>query len=135
MKSLRALSQKVFVAVTAAAGIEVQKTAEISALVVQEEEMRKLNRTWRGHDSSTNVLSFPTGDSEILGDIVLCEPVIRREAEHLRKTYDSHLTHMLAHGMLHLLGFDHETRAEAERMERIEVKALKKLGEGNPYAQ
>jgi len=134
MKSLRALSEKVFAAATAAAGIKASKSAEISILMVGEEEMQKLNRDWRGHDSSTNVLSFPTGDGELLGDIVLCEPVIRREAEHLGKTYDSHLTHMLAHGMLHLFGFDHETRADAERMEKLEIKALKKLGEGNPYA-
>jgi len=133
MRGLRSLSAKVFAAATEAAGIQASKGAEISVLVVQEEEMRKLNREWRGHDSSTNVLSFPTGDGELLGDIVLCEPVIRREAEHMGKSYDSHVAHMLLHGMLHLFGFDHETRVDAERMERIEIRALKKLGEENPY--
>ena len=133
MKSLQNLSEKIFTLACATAGIDAPKNAEISILLVDVEEMRLLNHEWRGRDYATNVLSFPTGDMELIGDIVLCDSVIKDEARDMGKTYDAHLTHMLLHGALHLLGFDHETRADAERMEAIEIKALKKIGIGNPY--
>jgi len=127
MKGLQAFAEEVFMFAGAPEG------AEVSIKLADEEEMRALNREWRGCDYATNVLSFPTGDKELLGDIVLCEPVIRREAREEGKSYEAHLAHMLMHGMLHLLGFDHGDEAEAGRMEKLEIKALGKLGIRNPY--
>jgi len=128
MKGLRSLAEEIFALAGAPEG------AEVSVLMVESEsEMRALNREWRGCDNPTNVLSFPTTDKELLGDIVLCEPVIRREAREAGKSYEAHLAHMLMHGMLHLLGLDHEDKADAARMEKLEIKALGKLGIRNPY--
>jgi probable rRNA maturation factor len=105
--------------------------------IVDEPEGRELNSTWRGKDYATNVLSFPADvqlDGEHwLGDLVLCAPVIAHEATEQGKTPRDHYAHLCLHGLLHLLGHDHQTDAEAEAMEAIEVRLLGELGVADPY--
>ena len=102
-------------------------------------EGRQLNADYRGKDYATNVLSFPANvaiDGERwLGDLVLCAPVIAREAAEQGKSLPDHYAHLLVHGLLHLLGHDHQDDAEAEAMEALEVQLLAGLGVGNPYAE
>jgi probable rRNA maturation factor len=114
---------------------------EISVRVVDEDEMRTLNCGYRGQDKTTNVLSFPAGDiaglpqgiSLMLGDIVVCAAVVEREAAEQGKTATDHWGHMLVHGVLHLLGYDHETVSDAEKMEGLEREILAELGIADPY--
>lgn len=114
---------------------------EVSVRVVDEAEMQVLNREFRGQDKATNVLSFPAAnlkglppEAEIpLGDIVVCAAVVGAEAERQGKSLNDHWAHMLIHGTLHLLGFDHVRDADADAMEGLEVRILKELGIGNPY--
>jgi probable rRNA maturation factor len=94
-------------------------------------EGRRLNQSYRGKAYATNVLSFPYGDGE--GDVVLCHPVIAREAREQGKTLAAHYAHLVVHGLLHLLGYQHEKKAEAQRMERAEIRLLRRAGFGNPY--
>jgi probable rRNA maturation factor len=104
-------------------------------------EVRRLNRDYRGKDKPTNVLSFAALDggrpsrreSWQLGDIILALGVIRKEAKAQKKELEQHLMHLVIHGVLHLLGYDHEMDDEAERMEGLEIAALKRLGIENPY--
>jgi len=98
-------------------------------------EARRLNREFRGKDYATNVLSFPYGASRrsVSGDIVICAPVVAREAREQRKGLEAHHAHLLVHGLLHLQGYDHERETAARRMERRERQVLAKLGFGDPY--
>lgn len=107
------------------------RKGEISVVLADDAFVRELNRTYRGKDKPTNVLSFPSG--EHLGDIVLALETVAREAEQQGKSFKAHAQHLLVHGTLHLLGHDHEQESEAEVMEQLEVKILKKLGVANPY--
>ncbi len=105
--------------------------------VVDDTECAELNQQFRGKTGSTNVLSFP-GDSDhldyqYLGDLVLCAPVVEREAKEQGKPLEAHWAHLVVHGMLHLQGYDHLTENEAAEMEALEVKILSTLGYGNPY--
>jgi probable rRNA maturation factor len=102
---------------------------------VAEAEGRRLNREFRGRDYATNVLSFPYGSERIPdGDIVICAPVVAREAKAQGKALEAHHAHLLVHGLLHLQGYDHERNAaEARRMERSERAILAKLGFSDPY--
>lgn len=99
--------------------------------VVGVAEGRRLNRAFRGRDYATNVLSFAYGRGR--GDVVLCHPVIVREARGQGKTLQAHYAHMVVHGLLHLLGLDHARRADAARMERREIRILRSLGFPDPY--
>jgi probable rRNA maturation factor len=106
--------------------------------VVGSAESRRLNRRYRGNDKPTNVLSFPSGLARVhgkrpLGDLVVCAPVVAREAREQKKSRNAHWAHMIVHGTLHLLGYDHERDAQAKRMERREIKLLRNLGYANPY--
>jgi probable rRNA maturation factor len=112
---------------------------EISFLLTDDAGARELNRTWRGLDKPTNVLSFP-GSGLIspegvrhLGDVALAFETIAREAEMERKSFADHVAHLVVHGTLHLLGYDHEVESEAETMEGLEVTALARLGVADPY--
>ena len=95
--------------------------------IVGAAEGRRLNRVYRKKDRATNVLSFATGD------IVLCHPVIRREARAQRKSLAAHYAHLVVHGCLHLRGYDHEKKRDAERMAAREIALLRRLGIANPY--
>lgn len=99
--------------------------------VVGAAEGRRLNRAFRGRDYATNVLSFSYGRG--LGDIVLCQPVIAREARTQGKALRAHYAHMVVHGVLHLRGLDHARRADAARMESREIRILRSLGIPDPY--
>jgi probable rRNA maturation factor len=111
----------------------------VSVRAVGSARSRSLNRAYRGKDRPTNVLSFegpgamPDG-SRILGELVVCAPVVAREARAQGKSAESHWAHMTVHGVLHLLGFDHERGAEARKMALQEIQILDRLGFSNPYA-
>ncbi|HZQ00003.1 MAG TPA: rRNA maturation RNase YbeY [Reyranella sp.] len=97
-------------------------------------EVRKLNARDRRKDKPTNVLSYPSGGQPFLGDVVLARQTVWREARQQKKTPAAHVSHLVVHGTLHLLGYDHETgEADAERMEALERRILKKLGIADPY--
>lgn len=113
--------------------------AELCIRVVGAAEGRRLNRQFRGRDYATNVLSFPAaaglrgGPSGLLGDLVVCAPVVAREAREQGKARAAHWAHMIVHGVLHLHGFDHEESRAARRMERREVEILAGFGYQDPY--
>ena len=96
-------------------------------------EARRLNKKYRAKTYSPNVLSFPYGGGS--GDVVLCHPVIAREARAQGKALRAHYAHLVVHGVLHLRGHDHARMSDAARMERAEVRVLKRLGFGDPYAE
>ena len=122
--------------------LDFDDTVEVSVRVVDKEESRALNRDFREQDKPTNVLSFPADGGGYmpediprpLGDIVICAPVVEREADEQGKDVSHHWTHLVVHGTLHLLGFDHETDAEAAEMEQIEREILAARGIADPYA-
>ncbi len=113
----------------------------IDVLLTSDAEMQVLNKEWRGKDKPTNVLSFPSPDMPVpegeiahLGDIVLAWGTVAREAQDAGTTLADHLTHLVVHGTLHLLGFDHEDNADADVMEQKEAVILAGLGLADPYA-
>ena len=112
----------------------------VSLCVVGERESRTLNKRFRDRDKATNVLSFPADlhpvvESDLLGDVVVCAPVVVREAREQGKNELDHWAHMVVHGVLHLLGHDHQTEAETRAMETLETAILHGLGVADPYAQ
>jgi probable rRNA maturation factor len=114
----------------------VAKPAEVTLRYVAESEGRRINREFRGKDYATNVLTFVYDDAprgSLAGDIVICAPVVAREAREQGKTVDAHHAHLLVHGLLHLQGHDHERDDEAARMERRERAILAGLGYADPY--
>ncbi|MDR9467121.1 rRNA maturation RNase YbeY [Marinospirillum sp.] len=115
---------------------------EVTLRLVDEEESRLLNQTYRGKDKPTNVLSFPfddpidlaaEGELSLLGDLVICAPLVSREAEQQDKPLQHHWAHLVIHGLLHLQGLDHENTQEAEAMEALETRLLATLGIPDPY--
>lgn len=125
--------------------IATQSNCEIGIACVNNAESHQLNLEYRGKDKPTNVLSFPSDlpdemaailESFPIGDLVICIPVVLQEAIDQQKTPMEHFTHMLVHGTLHLMGYDHETsEQDAEEMEALEIEILKKLGFDNPYQE
>ena len=116
------------------------KQNNITVRLVDEPESQALNKQFRGKDSSTNVLSFPGElpadiDPDYLGDIVICAPVVEREALEQNKAVDAHWAHMLLHGILHLKGYDHNQASEALEMEALERKILAAMGYSDPYVE
>ena len=108
--------------------------AEVTVRFVDAEEGRALNAQYRGKNHATNVLTFPYAREPALsGDLVLCLPVVLREAAEQGKTASAHFAHLVVHGMLHLEGYDHETGAEARIMEQMERDILDRLGYPDPY--
>lgn len=140
LKSLRALTSEAIEAGLSVAPRRPLDGAELSVLLTDDRRIRIVNRDWRGFDKATNVLSFPAAPpdrieaSPLLGDIVLAFETIAREAEAEAKLLPDHFRHLVVHGLLHLLGEDHETEAEASRMEALEIAALASLGIADPYA-
>jgi probable rRNA maturation factor len=112
-----------------------RRGGEVTVRFVGADESRALNRAYRGRDAPTNVLSFAyETEPRIEGDLVVCVPVLVREAGEQRKSLEAHCAHLIVHGMLHLLGYDHETGEEdARRMEGLERDILASLGFGDPY--
>ena|SRR5438270_3112465 len=124
---------------------EFGRTVELSVRLTGDEQVRTLNAHWRGKDKPTNVLSFPmaeerelreeslAGTELLLGDIILARGVCGTEAKEKGVSLESHATHLIVHGTLHLLGYDHEDERDAADMEALEVRALNRLGIANPY--
>ena len=113
---------------------------ELGVVLADDERMRMLNRTWRGKDNATNVLSFPApasgkGEPRMLGDVVLAYETVVREAAEQGIPARDHLMHLAVHGVLHLLGYEHENDRDAEAMERREREILARLGVPDPYAR
>jgi len=115
--------------------------AELGVRMVSPAESRRLNARYRGRDQPTNVLSFPPPampagtqrGARALGDLVICPGVLRGEARAQAKTLKAHWAHLVVHGALHLIGYDHQRAADARRMERREIAVLRRLGFANPY--
>jgi probable rRNA maturation factor len=115
-------------------------TVQLGIRVVGEREIAQLNAQYRHKNQATNVLAFPYEplpgvNVPLLGDIVICAPVVARQAEEQGKSAEQHWAHMVIHGVLHLLGFDHISETEADEMETTEINILSKLGFPNPYGE
>lgn len=113
--------------------------AEMAITLADDASVRGLNRTWRGKDAPTNVLSFPAAGPNppgivFLGDVIVAYETLQREAQDAKIPFAHHLAHLTVHGVLHLLGHDHDTDAAAETMERLERRALARLSIADPYA-
>jgi probable rRNA maturation factor len=139
LKGCRALCRRVIAAAAGGSGVALAPGAEVSVLLTGDAAIHALNREWRGKDSPTNVLSFPAAAprglaaAAMLGDIVLAYATLAREAAAEDKSLSDHLSHLLVHGFLHLVGYDHETAVEAEAMEARERVILAGLGIADPY--
>ncbi len=117
---------------------ECDTSGELVVRIVDEEESADLNQAYRKKAGATNVLSFPFEAPpevplDLLGDLVICAPVVTRESQEQNKPPDAHFAHMVVHGTLHLLGYDHLENGEAEVMEKLEIAILGRLGYANPY--
>ena len=137
----RAIARETIAVAVAESGAALSDCLVVSLCLADDAALRALNSRWRGIDKPTNVLSFPSapsdrvGQSSTLGDIALAYETLAREAEDLGVPLADHYRHLLAHGFLHLIGYDHETDAEAERMEALETRILARLGAADPYAR
>ena len=113
------------------------ENCKLNLAFLSKSEIQEINKTFAGKDKPTNVLSFPSEelekDTPLLGDIAICPAIIKSEALAQNKDSQSHLTHIILHSLLHLAGFDHQDDHQAQKMESIEVIALKKIGIANPY--
>lgn len=109
------------------------KDCEVSIILTSDKKIRQLNKKYRNIDKPTNVLSFETGDDYLLGDIFISFETVEKQAREENKSFEDHTTHLVIHGLLHLMGFDHIEEKQAQEMENLEVSNLKKLGIKNPY--
>lgn len=121
-----------------AALLQVEEDCELSIRLVESEESDQLNSTYRGKEGPTNVLSFPFDspvpmDARLLGDLIICVPIVEKEAKEQGKILEHHWAHLVVHGCLHLLGYDHIEDDEAEVMEELERNILQTLDIDNPY--
>lgn len=138
-EDLDARAEEAVLAALQLANPRIKGAAELSILLTNDEEQHALNKEWRGKDSSTNVLSFPQIEPfgpviGLLGDITLARETLIREAEEQGVTFEAHFTHLVVHGFLHILGYDHLADAEALQMEGLETQILATLGVADPYA-
>ena len=122
----------------AAAALREFGDAELVVRIVDREESQQLNARFRSKETATNVLSFPAElpeevDLPLLGDVVICAPLVEQEAQEQNKLPESHWAHLTIHGILHLLGYDHQTDEEATRMESLEISLLQSLDFRDPY--
>ena len=135
---LQSLAERAAEAALREACFALEEGAELSCVFSDDASIRKLNAQWRGMDKPTNVLSFPAtgpGAALLLGDIVLAYETVAREAAAEDKPIRDHITHLIVHGVLHLLGHDHDVDEQADAMEALEIRALGRLGLANPYAE
>ncbi|MFZ3251055.1 MAG: rRNA maturation RNase YbeY [Pseudolabrys sp.] len=132
-------AQTVRKAITAAASALSTAGGELSIVLTDDSAIRLLNRDWRGIDQPTNVLSFPASgnktseDARLLGDIVIAYETLERECDNEGRIFLHHLAHLAVHGFLHLIGYDHQTDPQAEEMEGLESKIMKRLNMPDPY--
>lgn len=139
VRDLRAVADRAIALAAQEAGTTLPRSCEVSCLFCDDAAIQGLNAQWRGQDKPTNVLSFPAGGPAspdahaLLGDIVLAFETVQREAAHDGKRIEDHLSHLIVHGFLHLLGYDHETEDQAEVMESLEVRILSRLGVADPF--
>jgi probable rRNA maturation factor len=118
-----------------AARAAVGRTESLTVALADDKRVRALNKRDRKQDKPTNVLSYPSGERGLLGDVVLARQTVWREARAQKKPVADHVKHLVVHGALHLRGYDHETsESDADRMEALERRILKRLGVGDPYA-
>jgi len=138
--AVRTLARQAIAAAEAECAVALRPGAELCIHLADDAHIRQLNARWRGLDKATNVLSFPAADAarieeaRLLGDIVLAFETVAREAEAEGKPVVDHYRHLVVHGFLHLIGFDHERDDEAQRMEAMETRILARLGVADPYA-
>ncbi|MDE3174896.1 MAG: rRNA maturation RNase YbeY [Pseudomonadota bacterium] len=136
----RKLAREAVAAAAQESGLKCARGAEMTIHLVDDARIRELNKTWRGKDAPTNVLSFPAAPAarvaraKLLGDVFVALQTLEREAADEGKPLADHYRHLALHGFLHLIGFDHETPVEAEAMEALETRALARLGIADPYA-
>ena len=133
-------AQAVFAAAARRIDLPGDIVSEVSLTLADDASVRAVNAEWRGKDKATNILSFPMAGPDdvpgpLLGDLILAYETVAREAALEDKPFDAHFRHLLVHGFLHLVGYDHVDEAEAEAMERLEVEILDGLGIANPYAE
>jgi probable rRNA maturation factor len=133
-QAIEAIAARAVAAAARAAG-QPLPGREVSLVLSDDSGIRRLNAEWRNRDQATNVLSFPQPGGPLLGDIVLGYETVANEAALAGKPLDHHIAHLVVHGMMHLLGYDHEDDAEAERMEELERVALSTIGVPDPYAR
>ncbi|WP_395666834.1 rRNA maturation RNase YbeY [Methylocella sp.] len=135
----QSLAERAIAAALAETGAPIADGAETSLLFCDDAFIQNLNLRWRGFDKPTNVLSFPSGEDPattlVLGDVALAYETTAREAREAGRTLADHTAHLVVHGFLHLLGYDHEDDEEAEEMEQAERAALARLGIADPYAE
>jgi probable rRNA maturation factor len=133
-RSMDRLARKAARAALEVAGMDLPR-CDLAITFASDSRLAALNRRWRAKDKPTNVLSFPAAHhgGRFLGDVVLASGVIKREAEEQGKPLLNHAAHLIVHGVLHLLGHDHDDTSAARRMERMEIRALEALGIENPY--
>ena len=137
----RALARETIAAAVAESGLAREGGAEVSLCLADDARLQALNLRWRGVDKPTNVLSFPSpppghgAESAALGDIALAYETLAREANELGAPLADHYRHLVAHGFLHLIGYDHATDEEAVRMEALESRIMARLGAADPYAR
>lgn len=136
---LEDVAERAILAALEQSGAKVAGVSEVSVVLTDDAEQRELNSQWRGIDKSTNVLSFPQLEpfspvAGIVGDITFARETVEREAEEMGISFEAHFTHLVVHGFLHLLGYDHIEDDEANRMESLETKVLASLGIADPYA-
>jgi probable rRNA maturation factor len=138
--SLNLPSEAQFIQWVEKAVLPSQQEAELTIRIVDEAESHELNHQYRGKDKPTNVLSFPFEAPEgleipLLGDLVICKQIVEKEAKEQGKTDQAHWAHMVVHGCLHLLGYDHIQDDEAEEMESLESEILQDMGFSDPYIE
>lgn len=135
IKNLEGLSRKVVCKTFKMVGVKQLKGMEINVLLTGDKEIQEFNKNYRGKNKPTNVLSFETGDEFLLGDIVMSLATLKKEAKAQNISIEAHYAHLLCHGVLHLLGFDHIDEEEAREMEFFEIKILESMGISNPYEE